>query len=206
MATRQNLTLYIDAISLRARDSTTNRTLDQMQVPIVALRTHLLKIYLQTTTDGGATWSAQAVPAAATLTAMIKAADASGNPTGDALVTEQTHWQETAEWASADRASGYLCVVLNCNTTEMVAALAAADGDFDGVLEMNWQETGELPATFALIPIRILKPAHEGDEGAPTAGSPTYYTAAQIDGKLSIPSGMRLVVDTDGTIRVESIA
>lgn len=212
MSARQELTVYIDTLGLRVRNAVTNGTLDASELPLVCLRGHLLKIYLQTSTDGGATWSARAVPTGSVLTAMLKLQGPTGAPIGDALVTAQGSgvWNITADWASISLSDGRVCVRLDCNTDELAAAVLAEGGDLTAVLEIHWKETGALPVTLLRQPVRVLKPVDEGDEGAPTPATPTYYTAAQVDALIAhvlrIADGKRIVVDADGNIGTEDVA
>jgi hypothetical protein len=100
-----------------------------------------------------------------------------------------------------------VCVKLDASTDELTEAVQ--DGDITCILEMHWQVPGELPVTFAMIPVRILKPVDSGSEGAPTPATPGYYTAAQVDALIAsiirVEGNRRIVLDADGNYGSEVV-
>jgi hypothetical protein len=60
--------------------------------------------------------------------------------------------------------------------------------------------------TLAAFRLDVLNDYVRGTEGSPAPSVPTYYTASEIDAKISIPAGMRLRVTEAGLLIIEESA
>lgn len=73
------------------------------------------------------------------------------------------------------------------------------------VLELQ-QTDDDGVQTLAAFRLDVLNDYVRGTEGSPAPSVPTYYTASEIDAKISIPAGMRLRVTAEGLLIIEESA
>ncbi len=113
-----------------------------------------------------------------------------------------TAWNDVADWAYVDVSKGKICCRLDLNTQELRDLFQTSD-EYKTVRAEIVMTVGGRQSTLAQWDVDVLHDVLQGGEGTPAPATPEFWSA--IESKLSIPAGMRLVVDESGNIRVEAI-
>lgn len=152
----------------------------------------MLRLYFGGRTPSSGLWTPYSLSTGDTIT--LVGYRASG--TGAALFSADT-------FAKVGSETPYYTAKLDLNTTALAAAMTGRELAVRIDVEIQTAD-GQTRATMRLD-TTVLGQAYDGTP--PTIdGSPTYYTAAQIDAKILVPAGRRIVFDSFGGITVEALS
>ena len=152
-----------------------------------------LRLYFGGRTPSTNAWTPYALTTGDTITLAAKKADG----TGDVLFSADTFAKGGSDEVP------YYAATLDLHTTNLDAAMTGRELAVRIDIEIQ-TATGAVRATLQLDAVVSA----EVYDGTPPSvdGAPVYYTAAQIDAKIVVPAGRRIVFDQFGGITVEALS
>ena len=197
MAARRIIHLTLDVGRGRFVSADYTRVLDENDIELIrGDEENVFRITCVISNNGGQSYAAFGFAGGTTF--KLTAKDPSAITGSDALILEDSAWNDTDDWGDANAANGNICVRFSTNTANLTTFLSASGADAKrAVMDIEVTEPGAGVFTAAWSFLNLRNDVRRGTEGTPAPTSPTYVTTT--DFRAVMPTGLRFA-DEGGRI------